>query len=159
MDKYDANTWTKSFVSKNRSECIKLSWETNELVIKYLRQRTKSSISAAIWGLNMLMSGLATMQEGNCGDFRSYLFGYSMVTGAVILLYDIDMPEHKRREVAISAFLDARDFATSEQAKRNMQEIVSELNSKTPLSEVCKDFDEGEIISLLQDLGSRLLAE
>lgn len=159
VDINDANTWTKAFAATHRSECIRSLWETNELCIRYIRQEEEQSLKAALWGLNMLMNGLTVMQDAKCGSFRSYLFGFSMVAGEIILCCDVGVSEHKRRELAIDAFLDARDFATSEQAKRNMNAVVSAIKKGRSLSELQADFNVDEVIGHLQDMGSRLKHE
>ncbi|MDE6641884.1 MAG: hypothetical protein K2K63_15325 [Acetatifactor sp.] len=153
MDILDPNTWTKDFAVEHYNECIHSLWEASELVIRYIRQQ---NYKMALTGLDRILNGLTIIHNSSYGDFRSELFAFSMIEGTIIASCLEEAPENKCREAAIAMFSDARDFATNTYAKQEMEAVISELKRGMPLSEMRANYNENEIIFMLQDLSSRL---
>lgn len=155
MDIGDPNTWTKEYVVSHQTECLRFLQETNELVIRYVRQR---NFPAVVAGLDRILNGLVLMQNSGCGDFRSHIAMFSMIEGTIIASC-LDAPEDRVRKTAAAAFADARDFAKSDKAKENMEIFRSGLESGEPLSHWREQYDEEENIGILKGLNEKLEKE
>lgn len=158
MDKYDPNTWTESYVSSNRTECLDFLKETDYLVVNYVRQK---NYSAAVAGLDRILNGLVVMQNGRCGDFRSHIAMFSQCEAAIAAFgaFGPSATESRRRETALKLFEDARDFAKSERTKEILSGVISALKSGAPLARIQEEYDPDfpqSVIDNLKDLQGRL---
>lgn len=158
MDKYDPNTWTESYVSSNRAECLSFIKETNSLVVNYIRQK---NYSAAIAGLDRILNGLVVMQNGRCGDFRSHIAMFSLCEASIAAFgtFGPNAPETRRRGTALKLFEDALDFSRSEATKEILRDIISALKSGAPLARIKEEYDPDfpqSAIDNLTDLQGRL---
>lgn len=161
MDKSDPNTWTKSYVSSNQEKCLRELKDVNSQVMSFIRQK---NYLPAIAGLDRILNGLITMQNGKCGDLRSHIAMFSMCEGAIITFCDFgaDVSESRQRETALKCFEDAYDFSKSEATKENIRAIIAELKSGVPLARIKEEhgaeLPESMILDMLADLNSRLSA-
>lgn len=154
----DPNTWTGSFVSTNRAECLRFLRETTSMIVDFVQQK---NYLAAIAGLDRVLNGLIIMQNAKCGDFRSHLAMFSMCEGSILAfgINDVDVPESKQREAALKLFEDARDFSKSEQTRQFLQEIAADFKSGVSLKRIKdkygSDFPQS-VIDILADLNNKL---
>ncbi len=139
MDRTDPNSWTPQYVRSNTPECIDFLIETNERIIRLLYNVENA---AAIAGLDRVINGLVVMQNAGCGNFRPHISLLSMVEGLVMLFGPVVAPdgriatESKRRETAISALEDARDFSSSDDMKQTYTWLISEIRSGTSVEKI-----------------------
>lgn len=151
MDRYDPNEWTKDFVLSNKSFCVGFLKETNERIIELVEQK---DYKASIAGLDRILNGLITMQNAGAGNCRPYICGLSFVEGVIIACGLSEASDDKRRECALKAFMDARDFSNG-----NMREFanqaISALESGIGFEKFKQDFDpdfpNGTVLDLLSD--------
>lgn len=161
MNKSDPNTWTESYVSSNRAECLRDLRDVNSQVMVFIRQK---NYLPAITGLDRILNGLVTMQNGKCGDFRSHIAMFSLCEGAIIVFGDFgkSVSESRQRETALKCFEDARDFSKSAAAKENIRSIIAELKSGVPLARIKAEqgteLSESMVLDMLADLNSQLSA-
>ncbi len=156
MDRYDPNEWTKSFVDENQSFCLEQLRSTNNRVIELIEQR---EYAPAIAGLDRILNGLIAMQNAG-GDYRSQICFFSWIEADVIL-FGMDAPEDKRREIALNMLEDARDFAKSETSKQNISAMISDLRSGKSISTMKNEYDSefpSADIDMLRDLNGKLVA-
>ena len=153
---YDPNEWTKAFVLDQKDFCIRKLKETNNLVMDYLRQ---GEHKAALTGLDRILNGLITMVNAGY-DFRSHVCFFSWIEANVILFGDLDdAPEHNRIKTAKEALLDARDFAKSETAKKNISVIIDDIERGCGISALAQKYNEdfpNFEIEMLADLNEKL---
>ncbi|MBR4308088.1 MAG: hypothetical protein IKT58_00690 [Oscillospiraceae bacterium] len=156
MDRYDPNQWTPEFVAGNKDFCIRQIKETNELVIRYLKEGEHKPVIA---GMDRILNGLVTMM--NIGyDYRSHACFFSWIEANVLLFGNLqDAPEKNRIATAKKMLLDASDFAKSENAKNSIREILNDIDRGYDLSALerkyAEDFPNFEI-ETLWDLNSKL---
>lgn len=158
MDRSDPNTWTQSYVSSNRAECLRFLQETDRLVVKYIRER---NYPAAVAGLDRILNGLVALHNGKCGNFRSHIAMFSMCEASVIAFGDLGpgAPESRRRATAMGLFQDAYDFSQSQATKETIAEVISQLKSGAPLTKIKSRYDSDfpqSTINFLTDLHDRL---
>lgn len=158
MDRNDPNTWTSSFVSTNRTECLSFLQETNSMIIDFVHQK---NYFAAISGLDRVLNGLIIMHNAKCGDFRSHIAMFSMCEGMIIVFgsFGSNYPESKRREAALGMFEDAHDYSQSEQTKKIVREINDDLKSGISLIRIKDTYGSGfpqSVTDILTDLNSNL---
>lgn len=118
MDRYDPNEWTKKFVLSNKSFCVSVLKETIKRIIELVKSR---DYKASIVGLDRTLNGLITMQNTGTGNCCPYICGLSFVEGDIIACGLYEAPNEKRREYALKAFMDARDFSNG-----NMEEFANQ---------------------------------
>ena len=108
MDRYDPNQWTAEFVASNKSFCVELLKDTSEKIVSLT---DCGDYKAAIAGLDRMLNGLIVMHNAGVGNCKPHLCGLSFAEGTIIACALDDAPDDKRRDTAIKAFLDARDYS------------------------------------------------
>ena len=155
MDRYDPNEWTKEFVVSNKSFCVNFLKETNEKIIQLVRQNDyKSSIA----GLDRMLNGLITMQNAGVGNCRPYLCGLSFVEGIIIACGLSEAPSDKRRDTALKAFMDARDFSTGgmkEYAEQAIDALQSGMSFEAFKNNFDPNFPNDTVLDMLSDTTHR----
>lgn len=153
----DPRTWNKKHAVQNRKECLFCLQETNMAVVDFIKEKKPT---AAIIGLDRLMSGLALMSERkDFGDVMPYLSAISCVKGEVMAFtsledlvreaenYNDKSPQERaeglRKEYqkdAITALEDARDYSRSSEVKDYVTPIISALKAGAPPRQVQQQY-------------------
>lgn len=153
----DPRTWNKKHAVQNRKECLFCLQETNMAVVDFIKEKKPT---AAIIGLDRLMSGLALMSERkDFGDVMPYLSAISCVKGEVMAFtsledlvreaenYNDKSPQERaeglRKEYqkdAITALEDARDYSRSSEVKGYVAPIISALKAGAPPRQVQQQY-------------------
>lgn len=150
MDIYDPNQWTVEFARQRGIFCINFLKETNAKVIEKLRE---GNCKAAAAGIDRMLNGAVTLQNAGEYDMRPFLATYSFNQGLIAVCGITDAPEEQRRQVAISAFSDARDFSNAslrEIAVSVIGMLQSGQNLQSIKTEICPNFPS-ELIGLMSD--------
>lgn len=156
MDKFDPNDWTKSFVRLNREFCIKFLIQTNEEILSFVK---KGEYKTAVAGLDRMLNGMITMHNAKTGDFRPFVCGLSFVEGDIIACAFNDSPNNKRRDTALKAFMDARDYSKGgmgEFATMAIDALQSGISFIDFIAKFDPDFPNGTVINILSDTTKRL---
>lgn len=156
MDRYDPNEWTKDFVLSNKSFCVSFLKETNELIIKYVKEK---NYKASIAGLDRMLNGLITMQNAGIGNCRPYICGLSFVEGDIIACGLFEAPNDRRRDIALKAFMDARDFSTGgigELANQAINALESGISFERFKQDFDPNFPDDTVLDMLSDTTHRL---
>ncbi len=111
MDRYDPAEWTQSFVSENSTFCFEFLQSTNQRVIELLKQ---GDYAAALAGIDRMLSGAATMHKAQVSNMLPFLATNSFNAGIIATCGLKGVPDDKRRQTAIAAFEDARDFSSAD---------------------------------------------
>lgn len=172
----DPYTWTPDFVKSNRTQCLPRLRELNQLAIASIQRNEYVRASALV---ECMVEGLATMHKALPNNYRSFIFGYSVVQGILALNVDpFDTFEAMggslvgsqgqtinirklnresgnkitRRSTAIEYFKNARDFAQTSGAKQGMSKTIRSLER----GENCEDLTPKEALFYLRDLDGKL---
>ena len=150
MDIYDPNQWTVEFAKQKGIFCIDFLKETNAKVIEKLRE---GNYRAAAAGIDRMLNGAVTLHNAGDYDMRPFLSTYSFNQGIIAVCGLTDAPEEQCRQTAISAFSDARDFAT-DSLRDTAVGVINMLQSGQSLiyvrSEICPNFPS-EVIGVMLD--------
>lgn len=153
---YDPNEWTREFVLEHKDFCIRKLKETNDRLMNFLKQ---GQHEAALTGLDRILNGLVTMVNAGY-DYCSHICFFSWIEANVILFGNFDdAPEQNRIKTAKQALLDARDFAKSETAKRNIGVILEDIERGYGISQLAAKYEEdfpNFEIEMLADLNDKL---
>ena len=151
MDKYDPNEWNAEFVSENKDFCFSQLLDINSQVVDCLK---KGDYEAAVAGIDRMLNGAITIQNSGVADMKPFLSTNSFAQGTIIVCGLNDAPEMKRRETAIAAFSDARDFAEPDMTESS-QDVIIKLESGQKMNsiakEICPDFP-ADLINLMSKL-------
>lgn len=156
MDKFDPNDWTPVFVSSNRPFCLKVLQDTNETVVELVRN---GQYEPAVSGLDRILNGLITMQNHTDGDYRSHICFFSWMEAELIAFGIKNAPEDKRREMALRAYEDARDFARSENTRNTISAVIRDLQSGMALDALQRKHDPDfpySVVEILEGMNSKL---
>ncbi len=168
-------TWTKSFVTSHRAECLLFLREMNLSAINYIEE---SKFFSALVSLNdAILNGLMVMKSsGKYGDLRPYLAGYSCVCGEVSAFADADTMLREMREMGINpkytlsqtkknlrdnateAFLDALDFSTGDRMKKYITAVLKDLADGVPADQIRREYASdfpADAQDILLDMDSR----
>ena len=150
-------TWTKTYVTTHRAECLLFLREMNLSAIHYIEE---GKFFSALASMNdAILNGLMVMKSsGKYGDLRPYLAGYSCVCGEVSAFADADAMLREMREMGINpkytlsqtkknlrdnateAFLDALDFSTGDLMKNYMTAVLKDLADGVPADQIRRDY-------------------
>ncbi|MBR5922545.1 MAG: SH3 domain-containing protein [Clostridia bacterium] len=150
MDIYDPNQWTVEFARQRGIFCINFLKETNAKVIEKLRE---GNCKAAAAGIDRMLNGAVTLQNAGEYDMRPFLATYSFNQGLIAVCGITDASEEQRRQAAIAAFSDARDFSNAslrEIAVSVIGMLQSGQNLQSIKTEICPNFPS-ELIGLMSD--------
>lgn len=150
MDKYDPNQWTQSFVQENADFCFSILEDTNTRTVQFLKQ---ANYSAAVAGIDRMLNGAITINNAGVSNMKPFLAAYSFCQGTIIACGLTGFEESKRKNTAMSAFADARDFAEDE-LKQISQQTISLLESGCSLTafkqQVSPDFP-ADVIKIMSN--------
>ena len=150
-------TWTKTYVTTHRAECLLFLREMNLSAIHYIEE---GKFFSALASMNdAILNGLMVMKSsGKYGDLRPYLAGYSCVCGEVSAFADADTMLREMREMGINpkytlsqtkknlrdnateAFLDALDFSTGDRMKKYITAVLKDLADGVPTDQIRRDY-------------------
>ena len=150
-------TWTKTYVTTHRAECLLFLREMNLSAIHYIEE---GKFFSALASMNdAILNGLMVMKSGGkYGDLRPYLAGYSCVCGEVSAFADADTMLREMREMGINpkytlsqtkknlrdnateAFLDALDFSTGDRMKKYITAVLKDLADGVPTDQIRRDY-------------------
>lgn len=172
----DPYTWTPAFVKSHQVECLPRIREVNQLAILRIQRREYDEAAALV---ECMTQGLDVMNKTLPGNYRQFLFAYSLIGGILALNVDpfdfyekmgISLVDRQgrtanlrelnqkngnkltRKSLAILYFLDARDYAQTSEAKQGMQEIVRVLEQ----GEDYEDITLEDAIYYLRDMDEKL---
>ena len=168
-------TWTKSFVTSHRAECLLFLREMNLSAINYIEE---GKFFSALASMNdAILNGLMVMKSsGKYGDLRPYLAGYSCVCGEVSAFADADAMLREMREMGINpkytlsqtkknlrdsateAFLDALDFSTGDRMKKYITAVLKDLADGVPADQIRREYASdfpADAQDILLDVDSR----
>lgn len=149
----DPNSWTKSYVSSNRSACIAHLREINLAIIQYVRQE---NYKAAITGLDRILNGLVVMSNSGCGNFNSHMSMFSLAEGIILIANPFkDAKEGNVREIAIKVLMDARDFAQSESTKQIVENMINAFQAGKSIEQIEPEFPDS-VVEVLQNMDGKL---
>ena len=155
MDKYDPNEWTPSFVRENKNFCLTFLQDTNVRVIDCLKQ---GKHDAAVVGIDRMLNGAIVLHNSGAANMKPFLATNSFNQGIIFVCGMKDRPEQKRRQAAVTAFSDARDFSASELGNI-AGDVIRMLQSGRALNriadEVCPSFPQ-DLVDLMQGANRRL---
>lgn len=151
----DPNSWTKGYVSSNRSACLAFLREINLMVIQYIKQ---GNHKAAITGLDRILNGLVIMSNSGCGNFRPHMSMFSLAEGTILIAGSFEgAREGKVRETAVKALRDARDFAQKESTKQIVENMISAFQAGEPMEQIDPEFPDS-VVEVLQNMDGQLAA-
>lgn len=151
----DPNSWTKSYVSSNRSACLAHLREVNLAIIQYVRQ---GNYKAAITGLDRILNGLVVMSNSGCGNFSSHMSMFSLAEGIILIANPFkDAKEGNVRETAIKALMDARDFAQGESTKQIVENMINAFQAGKSIEQIDPEFPDS-VVEVLQSMDGQLAA-
>ena len=150
-------TWTKTYVTTHRAECLLFLREMNLSAIHYIEE---GKFFSALASMNdAILNGLMVMKSsGKYGDLRPYLAGYSCVCGEVSAFADADTMLREMQEMGINpkytlsqtkknlrdnateAFLDALDFSTGDRMKKYITAELKDLADGVPTDQIRRDY-------------------
>ncbi len=150
-------TWTKTYVTTHRAECLLFLREMNLSAIHYIEE---GKFFSALASMNdAILNGLMVMKSsGKYGDLRPYLAGYSCVCGEVSAFADADTMLREMQEMGINpkytlsqtkknlrdnateAFLDALDFSTGDRMKKYITAVLKDLADGVPTDQIRRDY-------------------
>ena len=150
-------TWTKTYVTTHRAECLLFLREMNLSAIHYIEE---GKFFSALASMNdAILNGLMVMKSsGKYGDLRPYLAGYSCVCGEVSAFADADTMLREMREMGINpkytlsqtkknlrdnateAFLDALDFSTGDRMKKYITAVLKDLADGVPTDQIRREY-------------------
>ncbi|MBQ0102418.1 MAG: hypothetical protein KBT31_06460 [Firmicutes bacterium] len=158
MDKYSPNEWTKDFVRSNEDFCFSLLKEINNKAISLVKSGSSDDYAAACIGLNQMMNGATVMQAAGIADMRPVLSTSSFDVGILVAFGCTGYPESKRKETAILAFEDCKDFSKGTLADYADQ-MIELMRSNTNLDDIKNDtFPDfpNDLIELMSDTPQKL---
>lgn len=156
MDRLDPNEWTSTFVSSNRSYCMRALQETCGTVIDLVRN---GQYEPAVAGLDRLLNGMILMQNYALCNYSSHICFCSWAEAEIVAFGINNAPEDKRREVALKLFEDARDYAQNENTVSTISGVIRDLRSGKPLAAVRQTHDPNfpdSILSILEAVHGKL---
>ena len=168
-------TWTKTYVTTHRAECLLFLREMNLSAIHYIEE---GKFFSALASMNdAILNGLMVMKSsGKYGDLRPYLAGYSCVCGEVSAFADADTMLREMREMGINpkytlsqtkknlrdnateAFLDALDFSTGDRMKKYITAVLKDLADGVPTDQIRREYASdfpADAQDILLDMDSR----
>ncbi len=168
-------TWTKTYVTTHRAECLLFLREMNLSAIHYIEE---GKFFSALASMNdAILNGLMVMKSsGKYGDLRPYLAGYSCVCGEVSAFADADTMLREMREMGINpkytlsqtkknlrdnateAFLDALDFSTGDRMKKYITAVLKDLADGVPTDQIRREYASNfpaDAQDILLDVDSR----
>ncbi len=154
MDRYDPNEWTKDFVVSNKSFCVNFLKDTNEQIIELVK---KGDYKASIAGLDRMLNGLITMHNAGIGNCRPHVCGLSFIEGMIVACGLYEAPNDRRRDTALKAFMDARDYSTGG-IKEFAIEAIDALESGISFEDFKEEFDldfPSDAVNMLSDTTHR----
>lgn len=156
MDRLDPNDWTPTFVSSNRSFCMRALQDTCGTIVALVR---KGQYEPAVTGLDRLLNGMILMQNYASCNYRSHICFCSWAEAELVAFGITSAPEEKRREIALKLYEDARDYAQNENTVSTISGVIRDLRSGKPLAAVQKTHDPnfpGSILTILEAVRDKL---
>lgn len=135
MDRFDPNEWTREYVKGNTTECIDFLNATKGEVVKLLKER---NYDAVIVGIDRMLNGAIKIHNYTEHDMKPFLAKHSFCQGAVVVCGMDKAPDNKRRKVAIEAFSDARDFATTDMMRQGSKMCIDMLKAGQSFASIKK---------------------
>lgn len=156
MDRFDPSDWTSTFVSSNRSFCMRTLQDTCGTIVDLVRS---GQYEPAVAGLDRLINGMILMQNYASCNYSSHICFCSWAEAELVAFGITSSPEDKRREVALKLYEDARDFAQNENTRSTISAVIRDLRSRKPLTAVQQTHDPnfpGSILSILEAVRGKL---
>lgn len=156
MDKMDPNQWTPSFVSSNRSFCMRTLQDSCGTIIDLVRNR---EYEVAVVGLDRLLNGMITMQNHAGCNYKSQICFCSWVEAEIVAFGVTRAPEEKRREVALGLYEDARDFAQHQKTIAALSAVIRDLRSGKSMAAIQQIHDPNfpdSVLSILESVRGKI---
>ena len=144
IDINDPETWTGSYVTSNRKECLITLQAHNLMAIDYLHQK---NYLGALAYLNPIREGLLTMHNRGCGIFRSQIATFSMCIALITAFgsFDASVDTRQRREEALAYLEYAKNIVREVESWQSLQsfyqKIIDDLKSCTSLTQIKDKYD------------------
>lgn len=154
----DTNNWTPSFVSANRTECLRILRTLTSTVETLIREK---NFPDAIVGLKKISLGLIKINNEKLANFdrQLVLLAFMMPAVAILGILDIDAPESSRREAALQYALEMatnpnHELAACYQiAEDDVHSYIADLKSGAPLAQIKRKYNfPADVFDALRDL-------
>lgn len=144
IDIDNPETWTGSYVSSNRRDCLITLQAHNLMAIDYLHQK---NYLGALAYLKPIQEGLLIMHNEGCGMFRLQIATFSMCEALIIAFgsFDASISKSQQREEALTYLEYAKKMVKDIESWKSMQnfyqKIIDDLKSCASLSQIKDKYD------------------
>lgn len=160
IDIDNPETWTGSYVTSNRRDCLITLQAHNLMAIDYLHQK---NYLGALAYLKPIQEGLLIMHNEGCGMFRLQIATFSMCTALIAAFgsFDASISKNQQREDALIYLEYAKKMVGDIESWKSMQnfyqKIIDDLKSCVSLTQIKDKYDFPQsVIDILTDTNDKI---